>query len=62
MDILTRVLDEFKDNTALKPIVRAAAARGLQIMNKYYSRTDDSEIYRIAMSEPSVLSRSLCES
>ena len=49
MDILTEHLDAFKDNTELKAIVRVAAARGLEIMNKYYSRTDESTIYRIAM-------------
>ena len=51
MDILTEHLDAFKDNVDLKPVIRVAAARGLMIMNKYYSRTDDSEIYRIAMSK-----------
>ena len=44
-------LDAFKDDANLKPIIRVAAARGLAIMNKYYSRTDESEIYRISMSK-----------
>ena len=56
MDILTHVLNKFKDNTTLKLIMRAVAAHSLQIMNKYYSRTNDSKIYCITMSEPSVLS------
>ena len=51
MDILTDLLDSSKDNAALKPIIRCAAARGLQMLNKYYSKTDSSEIYRIAMSK-----------
>ena len=51
MDILTEHLDAFKDDANLKPIIRVAAARGLAIMNKYYSRTDESEIYRISMSK-----------
>ena len=51
MDILTEHLDAFKDDTNLKPIIRVAAARGMAIMNKYYSRTDESEIYRISMSK-----------
>ena len=51
MDILTEHLDAFKDDTNLKPIIRVAAVRGLAIMNKYYSRTDESEIYRISMSK-----------
>ena len=53
MDILTEHLDVFKDNANLKPIIRVAAARGLEIMNKYYSRTDESTIYRISMSKHS---------
>ena len=51
MDILTEHLDAFKDDTNLKPIIRVAAACSLAIMNKYYSRTDKSEIYRILMSK-----------
>ena len=51
MDILTEHLDAFKDNADLKAIIRVAAARGLEIMNKYYSRTDESEIYRNSMSK-----------
>ena len=49
MDALTNLLDGARDNRDFKPIIRCAAARGLQILNKYYSRTDDSEVYRIAM-------------
>ena len=51
MDVLTHHLDTARDNLKLKPIIRCAAARGLQILNKYYSRTDDSKVYRIAMSK-----------
>ena len=50
-DVLTAVLDEFLDNTALLPAVRAAALRGIIMMNKYYALTDDSAIFRVAMSK-----------
>jgi hypothetical protein len=50
-DALTAALDEFLDNTALLPAVRAAALRGIIMMNKYYALTDDSAIFRVAMSK-----------
>lgn len=49
-DILTNVLDEFIDNENNLSAVRAAALRGSAMMNKYYALTDDSVVYRIAMS------------
>ena len=49
IDILTQHLDKFSDNLVLHPSVRAAAARGRIVLNKYYSRTDESMVYRIAM-------------
>jgi hypothetical protein len=39
------------DDTTLLPAVRAAALRGIVMMNKYYALTDDSSIYRVAMSK-----------
>jgi hypothetical protein len=50
IDIITSALDEFIDNTSLYPVVRHAALRGLLMVNKYYGRTDESILYRIAMS------------
>lgn len=50
-DALTTALDEFLDNEELLPAVRAAALRGITMMNKYYALTDDSVVYRVAMSE-----------
>ena len=49
IDILTQHLDKFSDNLVLHPSVHAAAARGRIVLNKYYSRTDRSMVYRIAM-------------
>ena len=51
MDTLTKYLDTTRDNVKFEPIIRVAAVRGLKILNKYYSRTDDSEVYRISMSK-----------
>ncbi|KAJ3519443.1 hypothetical protein NMY22_g13198 [Coprinellus aureogranulatus] len=49
MDTLTAVFDEVIDDTSLHPVVRHAALRGARMLNKYYSKTDDSIVYRIAM-------------
>lgn len=49
MDDLVDCIDAVKDNSALHPAIRSAAWQGLEIMNKYYSLTDDSWVYRIAM-------------
>lgn len=35
----------------LHVLVRAAAARGRKMLDKYYSKTDDSIMYRLAMSK-----------
>ena len=49
-DILTTAMDDFIDNVNLHPTVHAAALRGSQIMSKYYSLTDDSIAFHVAMS------------
>ncbi|KAJ3511231.1 hypothetical protein NMY22_g15715 [Coprinellus aureogranulatus] len=49
IDGLTSYFDTVIDNQALHPAVRHAAMRGLKMLNKYYGRTDDSIVYRIAM-------------
>ena len=48
--IITRALDDYIDDAMKLPIVRAAARRGHAIANKYYSLTDDSVMYHLAMS------------
>jgi len=50
-DIITSALDDCVDNGDLVPAVRHAALRGILMLNKYYALTDDSIVYRIAMSE-----------
>ncbi|KAI0058384.1 hypothetical protein BV25DRAFT_1810894, partial [Artomyces pyxidatus] len=49
MDICTAALDDAYDNVDLHPAVRVGAKRGREILNKYYSKTDDSIMYRGAM-------------
>ena len=36
-------------NNAYKPCIQPAVAMGKKLLNKYYSYTDHSELYRIAM-------------
>lgn len=44
-------LDKLITNERLLPGVRAAAIRARQVLCKYYSKTDDSYMYRMAMSK-----------
>ena len=49
IDILTDHVEKFKADTSNSPVVRAAASRGRIILDRYYSRTDEVAIYRVAM-------------
>ncbi|KAF8579152.1 hypothetical protein K439DRAFT_1239162, partial [Ramaria rubella] len=49
IDVLTAVLDKYAANQTLFPAVHSAAAKGREILNKYYSLTDESIVYQIAM-------------
>ena len=49
IDTLTKHLDNFSDDPKQHPTVRAGAARGRVLLNKYYSLTDESNFYRIAL-------------
>jgi hypothetical protein len=51
IDTITRTLEKAVTNRELYPAVRASAAKGLSVLNKYYSKTDESIMYRCAMSE-----------
>ena len=50
IDILTSCLTKAisDENNIVQP-VRAAASRGYKLINKYYSLTDESIMYRLAM-------------
>jgi hypothetical protein len=49
-DVITTALDDFTDDTKLSLCVRAAALRGQTMLNKYYALTDESIVFRVAMS------------
>ena len=50
IDMLYDRLKIARDNSEHHAVVRAAAARGIVMLNKYYSATDESIMYRAAMS------------
>ncbi len=57
MDIIDQMLMKFTvpmkheaPKQSFSPAVKAALQLGQQTLNKYYSKTDDSIVYRIAMS------------
>jgi hypothetical protein len=50
IDILTDRLEDVSSDAKYLPSVRAGAAKGLAVLNKYYSKTDESVMYRCAMS------------
>ena len=50
IDSITSYFDEVIADDTLHLTVHHAALRGLHMLNKYYMRTDDSIVYRIAMS------------
>lgn len=50
IDKLTAFLDKIASDITLPLGVRAAALNGVKILNKYYAKTDESIMYRAAMS------------
>lgn len=51
IDILHGRLEALLDDHSNPQIIRASAAKAAAILNKYYSKTDDSKIYRLCMSK-----------
>ena len=49
MDRMHAELTAASNNEDYSPAIRAALKLGIKLLNKYYSLTDDSEVYRIAM-------------
>ncbi|KAJ7238429.1 hypothetical protein C8J57DRAFT_1086893, partial [Mycena rebaudengoi] len=49
MDRIDQMLTTSRQDTALNPAVAAALINAKRVMNKYYSKTDLSYVYRIAM-------------
>ncbi|THU79621.1 hypothetical protein K435DRAFT_666757, partial [Dendrothele bispora CBS 962.96] len=53
MDQIYLQLEDLEDDLHLLPTVRMGIKAGLKILDKYYARTDDSLMYRAAMSKSS---------
>ena len=51
MDHIDEMLTMESQDTDLEPSIRGVLSLTKNILNKYYNKTDDSEVYRIAMSE-----------
>ncbi|PIL32390.1 hypothetical protein GSI_05636 [Ganoderma sinense ZZ0214-1] len=49
IDVMTKHLEDTRDNVDKLPIIRAAARKGYKILQKYYRHTDETPFYRIAM-------------
>ena len=49
MDVLDHHLSTFALKPSILPSIRAAANLAKKTLNRYYSRTDESDAYRIAM-------------
>jgi len=50
IDLLTNRLEDVSTDAKYLPSIRAGAAKGLAVLNKYYSKTDESVMYRCTMS------------
>ena len=50
MDIIDQKLSTLTQDGKLKPLIRAALGLSKKTMNRYYSKTDMSDAYQIAMS------------
>lgn len=51
MDYIDKRLTNQGRDRALAPSIRSALGLAKKTLNRYYTRTDESEVYRIAMSE-----------
>ena len=49
MDKMHKELTAAAENVEYSPALQAALSLGKNLLDKYYSLSDDSEIYRIAM-------------
>ena len=55
IDMLTHKLENTVTDHSLLPAIKSAAAKGLAVLHKYYSKSDESIMYRCAMSLSSPL-------
>jgi hypothetical protein len=52
MDRIDAVLENYAGNNPLHPAVKHALSFARKLLDKYYSKTDLSNMYRIAMGKP----------
>ncbi len=55
IDLIHVMLKTASNDRGLKSAVRVAASLGCTVLNRYYSKTDDSIMYRCAMSKSYLL-------
>lgn len=55
MDRIDAVLKNYAGNNPLHPAVKHALSFGRKHLDKYYSKTDLSNVYRIAMGKPPII-------
>ena len=55
MDHIDETLTNQSQDMSLEPSIRGALSLAKKTLNKYYNKTDDSEVYRIAMSKSIIL-------
>ena len=55
IDQLHSRLTDLRDNVAIHMAIRHAASNALVVLNKYYSRTDECVMYRVAMSKSIII-------
>jgi hypothetical protein len=60
MDHIDAHLATASQDLKYSPAIRASVALGKTHLNKYYDMTDNSEVYRIAMSEYSTPNHFIC--
>ena len=59
MDALTTKFDQIRDHPAINKAVKYGVKRGQAVLDKYYSKTDESVLYRIALRKLCCISRRL---
>jgi hypothetical protein len=57
IDMLTHKLKDAITDHYLLPAIGSAAAKGLTVLHKYYSKSDESIMYRCAISSSSIIIR-----
>jgi hypothetical protein len=49
IDMVQNMVDNIREDKKIHPVVRSAVQCASKVVDKYYSKTDEAEIYRVAM-------------